>query len=230
MCPNCHHHLAAKDLVPILSWLSLGGRCRYCSKPISKQYPLVELATAFLFLASYIWWPVNLGGSQITIFLLWLLILVGLIALVVYDLRWLLLPNRIIYPLTALALILAVVSISTASDPLTALINDMIAVIIGGGIFYLLFQVSQGRWIGGGDVRLGFLLGLIAGTPARSLLFIFIAALSGSVISLPLLFRGHLKRNSIIPFGPFLIAGLIVVQLFGSSILHWYTHTVINLS
>src|SRR4051812_13278636 len=56
MCPHCEHELAAKDLIPVLSWLSLGGKCRYCHKPISKQYPLVELLTALLVVGSYIWW------------------------------------------------------------------------------------------------------------------------------------------------------------------------------
>src|SRR5260221_566501 len=57
MCPNCYHELAAKDLIPVLSWLSLGGKCRYCRQPISWQYPLVELLTAGLFTVSYIYWP-----------------------------------------------------------------------------------------------------------------------------------------------------------------------------
>jgi prepilin signal peptidase PulO-like enzyme (type II secretory pathway) len=100
-------------------------------------------------------------------------------------------------------------------------------VIIGGGIFYLLFQISAGRWIGGGDVKLGWLLGLITGTAARSVLFIFIAALFGSFISLPLLLSGRLKRTSTIPFGPFLILGAIVVQFFGADILNWYQHLFI---
>ncbi len=81
MCPHCKHRLVAIDLVPVLSWLTLGGKCRYCHKSISVQYPLVELATALLFVASYIWWPVPVSGVQIAIFALWLVLLVGLLAL-----------------------------------------------------------------------------------------------------------------------------------------------------
>lgn len=161
------------------------------------------------------------------VFSCWLLLLTGLMALLVYDLRWLLLPNRIIYPLSVLVVLQAMIIIAVADKPLIALLNTALAVIIGGGIFYVLFQVSGGKWIGGGDIRLGWLLGLVAATPARSLLFIFIAALTGSLVSLPLLASGRLKRTSTIPFGPFLIAGLIIVQLFGTVILHWYTRTVL---
>jgi len=102
------------------------------------------------------------------------------------------------------------------------------AVLVGGGLFYILFQVSDGKWIGGGDVRLGWLLGLIIGTPARSLLFIFLAAIGGSLVTAPGLATGKLNRTSVIPFGPLLIAGAIVVQLFGGDILHWYRATFIT--
>jgi prepilin signal peptidase PulO-like enzyme (type II secretory pathway) len=227
ICPHCNHTLATLDLIPVISWLSLRGKCRYCNRAISPQYPLVELTTACLFAISYIWWPEPLQGVQIVVFSCWLLLLTGLMALLVYDLRWLLLPNRIIYPLSVLVVLQAMIIIAVADKPLIALLNTALAVIIGGGIFYVLFQVSGGKWIGGGDIRLGWLLGLVAATPARSLLFIFIAALTGSLVSLPLLASGRLKRTSTIPFGPFLIAGLIIVQLFGTVILHWYTRTVL---
>lgn len=228
MCPSCKHGLGVKDLIPVLSWLSLGGKCRYCKKPISAQYPVVELATAALFVGSYIWRPMPFTTAQTLLFVLWLPLLVGFMALIVYDFRWMLLPNRIVYPLAYIAGAFAVISVASAEKPGMALINTTLAVIIGGGLFYALYQVSNGKWIGGGDVRLGWILGLIAGTPARSALFIFIAALLGTVISLPLMASHKMKRNSIIPFGPFLIIGLIIVQLFGHSILFWYQRTFLG--
>jgi leader peptidase (prepilin peptidase)/N-methyltransferase len=229
MCPHCKHKLAAIDLIPLFSWLSVKGKCRYCGEPISSQYPLVELITALLFIASYIWWPFHIYGSQLVLFIFWLLLLVGLLALILYDLRWFLLPNRIIYPLGCLALIYAITNVISANRPLAALLNTVIAVAIGGGIFYALFQLSNGRWIGGGDVRLGWLLGLIAGTPGRSILFIFLASILGTIVSLPLLSAHRLKRSSVIPFGPFLIAGAIITQLFGTNIIHWYTTAFLNI-
>jgi prepilin signal peptidase PulO-like enzyme (type II secretory pathway) len=228
MCPYCHHELSAKDLVPLLSWLSLRGRCRYCGKPISRQYPVVEAATALLFIASYVWWPSDITGTQVAVFVLWLLLLTGLMALLVYDVRWFLLPNRILYPLGALAIVQALLVIIAADNPFTTVLNMVAGVAIGGGLFYVLFQISKGRWIGGGDVKLGWLLGLIAATPGRSVLFIFLASLLGTLVSLPLMKSNRLNRHSLIPFGPFLIAGLVIVQLFGGDILHWYSHTIVR--
>jgi len=228
MCPNCKHTLATKDLVPVLSWLQLKGKCRYCHTTISPQYPIVELTGLVLFLISYWWWPVSVHGSQIALFVIWLMISVGLLALFVYDLLWLILPNRIVYPLGCLAAVYGIVNIFVSGNGIFKGVLDLVlAVLIGGGIFYLLFQVSDGKWIGGGDVRLGWVLGLIAGTPGRSVLFIFIASIIGTLVSLPLLASNRLKKNSLIPFGPFLIVGLIITQLFGVSIIHWYTHILI---
>jgi prepilin signal peptidase PulO-like enzyme (type II secretory pathway) len=226
MCPNCHHELAVKDLLPVLSWLSLGGKCRYCKKPISSQYPLVELATAGLFIASYVYWPVDFSDSQKLLFGLWLVLLTGFMALLVYDLHWFLLPNRIIYPLTVPAVLWAAVSIANSSDRLALAVSELVvSVVIGGGIFYALYQVSGGKWIGGGDVRLGWLLGLIVLTPARAVLLLFLASLLGCIVSLPLMAAKRLKKTSVVPFGPFLIVGAIIVQLFGASLIAWYGHT-----
>jgi prepilin signal peptidase PulO-like enzyme (type II secretory pathway) len=225
MCPHCKHELKAVDLLPVVSWMALRGKCRYCGKPISWQYPLVELSTAILYVASYIWWPIELQGMQVVLFVLWLVLLVGFMALIVYDLRWLLLPNRLVYPLAVVAGLFAIGTVIYAPDHLAALLNVVLAVAIGGGIFYVLFQVSDGKWIGGGDVKLGWLLGLVAATSAHSVLFIFLAAVLGSLVSLPLIATNRVKKNATIPFGPFLIIGLIITQLFGAAIIHWYRRT-----
>ncbi len=222
MCTDCKHELGAKDLLPVISWFSLKGKCRYCSKAISWQYPLVEAVTAILFLASYIYWPATIEGAQIASFIVWLSLLVGFMALVVYDSRWLLLPNRIMVPLGLLASLMALIGVVSATHPFKALLDLVLAVTVGGGIFYALFQFSSGKWIGGGDVKLGWVLGLVVATPARALLMIFVASVLGSLTSLPLLAAKRLKPSSVIPFGPFLILAAIVVQLFGHTILYWY--------
>ncbi|HSX37129.1 MAG TPA: prepilin peptidase [Patescibacteria group bacterium] len=229
ICPHCKHELAATDLVPVLSWLWLRGKCRYCHKPISLQYPLVEIATALLFIGSYIFWPEPLHGLRTVIFALWLVLLVGLVALLVYDLRWMLLPNRVIFPLLVVASAQALARVISSADPAHTLLGVVLGALVGGGVFYLLFQVSGGKWIGGGDVKLGFLLGIIVATPAKSVLVIFLASVLGTFISLPLLMSKKLKAKSQIPFGPFLIVAAIVVVLFGSDILHWYTHDILLL-
>jgi leader peptidase (prepilin peptidase) / N-methyltransferase len=225
MCPHCRHELKTTDLIPVVSWLSLRGKCRYCRKPISPQYPIVEVSMALLFVASYLWWPADVNGSQIILLGLWLPILTGLIALLVYDLRWYLLPDRILIPLSGLAGLFAGVDVIAADHPARAALNTLLAVLAGGGLFYVLFQISKGKWIGGGDVKLGWTLGLILGTPGRSLLMIFMASILGTLVSLPLLAANRVKRTSVVPFGPFLIVAAILVQLFGHDILHWYQQT-----
>ncbi len=223
-CTNCHHKLAAIDLVPVLSWLLLRGRCRYCQSKISVQYPIVELGLTLLFMMSYFFWPNIITGWQISIFAIWLLISTGLVALAVYDLRYMLLPTKLIYVLLALSIVSSSITLALANDPATTLVNLLFSTLIGGGMFYVLYMVSRGKWIGGGDVRLGFLLGLLAATASRSFLLIFIAALIGTVVSLGLISIKQLNRKSLIPFGPFLIAALFIIQFWGQHILNWYSN------
>jgi prepilin signal peptidase PulO-like enzyme (type II secretory pathway) len=222
MCPHCHHPLAAKDLVPVFSWLSLKGKCRYCKKPIGWQYPLVELATAVLLVVSYLWWPYAWNTEGVIVFCFWVVFVTGFMALTVYDLKWLLLPNRIVYPLIGLALGQVLLQTIVFGDGWLRLLTAILGAGVVAGLFYLLFQLSAGKWIGGGDVKLGVVLGLLAGDPVNALLLIFLASTLGTIVSLPLLLRGA-RRNMVIPFGPFLIAATFVTVLFGNQIVEWYT-------
>jgi len=151
VCPHCRHELAWYDLLPVFSWLTLRGRCRYCHKSISTQYPLVELLTAGLFLASAALWPRPLTGEHLFSLLSWWILLTGLIALFIYDLRWMLLPNRIVYPLIGIAVITRVVQATVFNEGPTVLLGAVWGFLVAGGLFYVLFQLSQGKWIGGGD-------------------------------------------------------------------------------
>ncbi|HUC95914.1 MAG TPA: prepilin peptidase, partial [Candidatus Saccharimonadia bacterium] len=97
MCPDCRHQLSALDLIPLLSWVGLRGKCRYCKKPISYQYPLVELLTALLFLLSYIYWPYKLDFLGYSLFAIWLIIILYFVSLAIYDIKYKLLPNIMVY-------------------------------------------------------------------------------------------------------------------------------------
>ena len=232
ICPHCKHQLASKDLLPIISWFWLKGRCRYCHKPISPQYPLVEAGTALLFVLSYLSWPhYPLSTINSTLdFVFWLGFLTGLVAIAVYDIRWMLIPNKIVYPLIIIATLQFLFKIVIFESSPSTLINTILSVAVAGGLFYGLFQVSQGKWIGGGDVKLGFLLGLILSDPILSMMMIFIASLLGLAVTAPLLFTGRLKLKARIPFGPLLIAATIIVKLFGPSLLNWYETTFLTFS
>ncbi len=222
MCPNCQHELKAIDLIPILSWLWLRGVCRYCHKKISLQYPIVEASVTILFLLSYILWPSMLRGTEIIIFALWIFIITGLVALALYDLRYMILPTKLIYSLLGVAIIMSALIVFSSGIYLVSFLNLALGSIIGGGIFYVIYLISRGKWIGGGDVRLGFLLGLLAASPGRSLLVIYVASIIGAAVSLALISLKRLKRSSLIPFGPFLISALFIVQFYGQHIMHWY--------
>ena len=226
MCSKCRNPLTARDLIPVLSWLSLKGKCRYCRQPISDS-PLVELLLPIIFVFSYLFWPHDFNTTQSILFGLWLIFLVGLMSLAVYDFKWYLLPNTIIYPLLGLAA-LQVIFLSLSSSSSSEVIKDaLFGLAVGGGLFYALFQISHGKWIGGGDVKLGALLGILVGGPLPSFLLIFIAALIGSFLALPLLLTGRAKRGTRLPFGPFLIMAAVVVKLFGVTIIEWYKNRIL---
>jgi prepilin signal peptidase PulO-like enzyme (type II secretory pathway) len=227
MCTHCGHELAAKDLVPVLSWVSLGGKCRYCKAPISWQYPLVELATAALFVLSYAVWPYALHGVGVFQFVCWLGFLVAFMALAIYDLRWFILPDRIVYPLIILALADVLVT-AIWGHAVGSLWRPLAGAAIIFGLFYGLLQVSGGKWIGGGDVKLAVVLGLLAGSPVKAFLLIFISSLLGTIVSIPILARGKAGLKIQIPFGPYLLAATVIVMLYGDSMVTWYQNLLVG--
>jgi len=224
MCLHCGHELATKDLIPVISWLWLRGKCRYCGARIPDT-PLAELLVPALFVISWLWWPyVFAGWAEWAAFILWLACLVGFVALILYDARWYLLPDRIVFPLAVLALGFRVlVSVAASSEWLTVLLGGLWGLVVLAGLFYVLFVVSNERWIGGGDVKLAVVLGLLAGGPLASLVLLFVASLSGTVAAVPLALQGKAIRQARIPFGPFLVAATVVAVLFAGSIVDWYT-------
>jgi prepilin signal peptidase PulO-like enzyme (type II secretory pathway) len=226
MCPDCHHTLAAKDLVPILSWVSLRGKCRYCHEAIAWQYPLVEVATGILFALSYATWPMSLHGVGLFQFVLWLVFLVIFMALAIYDLHWFLLPDKLVLPLTVLAVVEVIVS-ALWLHSWAALWQPAVGAVIIFGLFWGLYQISKGMWIGGGDVKLAVTLGLLAATPLHAFLVIFFASLIGTVASIPMLLRGKKGLTLHIPFGPYLLLATVVVVLYGASISTWYQNLVL---
>lgn len=225
MCPSCGHQLHAKDLVPILSWLSLQGKCRYCKKSISAQYPAVELLTGALFALSYEVWPYALEQpAAIGAFIVWLLLLVGFVAHSVYDVRWYMLLDRITLPLTVLGVVFVALQAYAAQDA-SVLAGAAIGAAVLAGIFFGLFQVSDGRWIGGGDVKIAPLLGLLAGGFLEVMLLLFAASSLGTLYAvLAAAITGKsLKAGTRIPFGPFLIAATVLTVLYGAVVISWYT-------
>lgn len=226
ICPNCKKVLTPKDLIPVVSWVLLKGRCRYCKKPISKQYPLVELLTGLLFVMSFILWPYDFTFYGMLLFVAWLMTLVILIALLVYDIKWMILPNSLVAAVTIMASLTTILrGIHTSS------FTNVLVAILGGavlaGLFWILFQASKGKWIGGGDVKIAFALGMMAGSPISALVLLFVASIIGTIIILPLLFTKRLSAKAMIPFGPLLITATVIIFLAEPTIVQWYSRAIL---
>lgn len=221
MCVDCGHELAAKDLVPVLSWLYLRGKCRYCHKAISWQYPLVEVITAILFVISYLFWPVALSGIGLFQFVIWLFFVVMFVALTVYDMRWFLLPDRVVLPVVIIGFV-EVIVVAIGRHSLSALYMPLLGAAVIFGLFFGLFQYSKGEWIGGGDVKIAPALGLLAASPLKGFMVVFFASLIGTVVALPMLIKSKEAMTSKIPFGPYLLVATFIVVLYGDKIVQLY--------
>lgn len=207
-CMTCGHTLRAIDLVPVLSFLFLRGKCRYCHAKISPQYPLVEIAAAGISLLTYLAHPAPAAYA------FWLLVFLILIFIVVYDMRHTVIP----WSASGALLVLALLSLFVSFDPPFSVFYPPLLSLIAGPILalplFLFSAVSAGRWMGWGDsgleLSLGWLLGLTAGLTALVLAF-WIGALVG--IALIILKKG-LTIKSEVPFAPFLVLGALIVHFF----------------
>ncbi|MGB9743400.1 MAG: prepilin peptidase [Minisyncoccales bacterium] len=221
-CPHCHHLLKWRDLIPVFSFLSLKGRCRYCGQRISWQYPLVEIFTGLIFLLIFNW---QFSSSDLFSFEGWLKLLYFwlmaglLIVIFVADLRYYLIPDQIIYPAVVLGLFYPLVANWgwEKADFLLFILSASAA----AGFFALLYLFSRGRWLGLADIKLVFLIGLLLGWP-KILIGLFLAFFLGALVGSGLIVAGRKKLKSEIPFAPFLIIGLILALIWGEALLAWY--------
>lgn len=222
-CLHCSYELKWYDLLPIASWVALGGKCRKCRKQIGYMEPLIELGVAAFFVISFVFWPYDLSNAlEIARFTAWLLSGVGLAILFAYDMKWFLLPDKISYLVMAIGLINAILVVLSSQNIQGALFSVVCAVLILSGIYWVLHMISDGKWIGFGDVKLGLGLALMLADWKLAFITLFAANLIGCFIVLPAVMSGKLKRNSHVPFGPLLIVGYIIAGLFGQYFLNVY--------
>jgi prepilin signal peptidase PulO-like enzyme (type II secretory pathway) len=225
-CLSCGHTLAWYDLVPVVSWLSTRGKCRYCHSPIGAFEILMELGTAGLF-ALFSWvWLGNFGISIISIAVLglWLIALTMFVILFAYDLKWFLLPDQVVFPLIGVSIVISALT-TTLLQPtniIPTVISAIVSVGILSGLYYVLWLVSKGAWVGFGDVKLGIALGVLLIDWKLALLTLFLANLIGTLVVLPGLMSGKLSRTTQVPFGPFLIIGFFLSFLAGGLMVDAY--------
>lgn len=228
-CDSCHKKLSPLDLVPLFSWASTGGKCRYCKVRLSAMYPAVEISLGLAFAGSYLIMQDLLDGAvSLIMFGLWLLGLVLMTILFIIDAKTMILPYKFLFPLIGVAASYSLLEIFTASDSMSVFLQVLGAVAVGAGIFAILYAVSKGKWIGDSDVLFGIVIGLYLGKPFEAWLAITLACLAGLLYAL--LFRLTKRqpvRHAKIPFGPFLIFGLYATFLFGAQIIDWYLETVL---
>lgn len=206
-CPSCRHDLSFWDLFPLLSFLFLKGKCRYCKSKISYQYPLVELAVGALFLFVYIQ-----TGITIEMFFLWIIMFL-FVAIFVYDLRYYIIPDSFIL----IGIITSFLWIIFSSWDISYLLSA-----IGASLFFfLIWFFSKGLAMGFGDVKLAFFLGLVLGYP-NIITGVFLGFLFGAVIGTIMMLLQKKKLKSEIPFAPFLIAGSFVALFWGYDIMELY--------
>lgn len=221
-CLHCHHTLAWYDLLPLVSWLSTRGKCRYCKEPIGNFEPLIELGSAALFVTFYHYWILTYSTDMLWGLILWALILTMFVILFAYDSKWFLLPDVVAVPLILLATAYAGIYIITAADPYVLALSTVASVTILSGLYLVLWLISRGAWVGFGDVKLGLVLGLLLMDWRLALLTLFLANFIGTIIVLPGLVMGKLSRGAHIPFGPLLIAGFFIALIFGNALIDWY--------
>ena len=215
-CPACSHALAVLDLIPILSWLTLGGKCRYCRKGIGMSYLVIELATGALFVLavrSIAGFGIIDATDLATVLFRWYLI-ATLVVVFVFDLRHMLILRSVTTPAIILA---AVGSLALGMNPFSLLVG----MAFGGGFFWLQYFLSKGRWVGGGDIQLGLLMGAILGWP-MTMAAIFMAYITGAIYGIAVLAMRRKGWKSEVPFGTFLSASTVAIMLWGEQIVVWY--------
>lgn len=228
VCLHCSYKLKWYDMIPLLSWLYLGGKCRKCRQPIGYLEPLIEVGMAVFFVISYAFWPYPLHSSlEITRLILWLIAGVGLAILFAYDQIWSLLPDKLNYIVIGIGAISAVLVIIGSHDKISALLSLIGSMIILSGLYWIIYMISRGAWIGFGDIKLGLALALLLADWRLAFIALFAANLIGSLIVIPAMAMKKLTRNSHVPFGPLLIIGFLIAGLAGNYLINLYIYNLI---
>ncbi|WP_028399377.1 prepilin peptidase [Ectobacillus panaciterrae] len=207
-CPSCSHTLTARELVPVLSYVWQGGKCRNCRTRISPVYPVFELLTGLLFAFTFYWL-----GWDAEVFIGWTLVSL-LMIIVVSDLSYMLIPNKI------LLFFMIVFVIERICVPLHPWWESIMGAAIGFILLFLIAVLSKGG-MGGGDVKLFGVLGFVLGGKLVILAFL-LSCFFGTIFGLAGLATGHVKRGKPMPFGPFIMLGALTSYFFGHRLIQYY--------
>lgn len=212
-CPSCRRSIAKKDLVPILSYLLLKGKCRYCREEISFLYPFMELAAGILFAAAFVrfGWEWELA--------LVLIVVMILCAAVVSDLIYMIIPDRLLLAGTGAAA--AVKLASGTFSELASSAGDGLLVFL---LLYIFAVLTKGG-LGGGDIKMFAFIAFAVGLPAV-VLTVFLAAIAGSAWGLFRLCTKKMNRRQLFPFAPFIASACLTAVYVGTPFYTWYSHWI----
>lgn len=215
-CMSCKKQLVWYDLIPVVSYATLKGKCRYCAKPISHQYPLVEIVTGFLALAAYYLITMSGLSTVLSIFAFCFLFFAFccMVVLFFHDVDSMLLPDSVSYVLIAASLLFAIVYYHSAT-------SIIYGALIGAVPIALLVYPSRGKWMGEGDIKLALGLGILTAFPG-SFAYMAMSFVLGGVYSIYLLATKQAKLKTAVPFAPFLIMGALIILFAGKYIINWY--------
>lgn len=227
-CLSCGYGLRWFDLIPIVSWLWLRGRCRKCQARIGWTEILTEVGLGALFAISWWFWWQNYDLADwrvVALLVIWLTLLVCLAVLFVYDLRWQMMPSGYLYAAIGLGLVFAGltawINYRAEGQSVSEIIRDYLTSgFILAGIYGLLNLISRGQWIGSGDVFLGLALALVLGHPLLAFIGLFLANLIGTILILPGLLVGKIGSKTKLPMGPLLIAGCLITFFFNQPLVN----------
>jgi len=223
-CPHCHHKLEWFDLIPIVSFLLLKGKCRYCHKKISWQYPIIEITVALLFLFLAVWLKLKIQLSSLLEFSFLAIIFSFLIIIFVYDLKKYIIPDKVIFPAIFIAFfyqIFKAIEFEKKGFDVFFFWWAIFSAFVAAGFFLSIYLISKGKWLGFGDVKLVFFMGLFLSWP-KILEAIFLAFLIGAIVGIILIAKGKKTPDSEIPFAPFLVTATLIVFFEGGRLFQWY--------
>ncbi|MHB1132276.1 MAG: prepilin peptidase [Chloroflexota bacterium] len=215
-CHNCRKPLTLWDTMPLAGYLAQRGHCRLCGAPLSRRFPVVELATALLFGLAFL----RFGASQaLFIYSFYLALLVLVFAI---DWRHRLILNVVTLPAAVLALALSAVA------PGTSVLSSLLGAAAYGGTFVLLYLLAlimyrRGDALGQGDVKLAIVIGLMLGLP-RAVVALMLGVTLGALAAGAALLAGRPGKEAM-PYGTSLSAAAMVAVLYGDLIVNWYLYS-----
>ena len=222
-CEKCKKNLRWFDLIPLLSFIFLKGRCRYCSTSLSLYYPIVEFTTGILFVITFIFISANfkflffnfysiLNFKFLIELIYYLFIVSSLIVVFFADLKYGIIPDKIVFSAIVITFLYLLTNHSSF------IVSHLLSALGACFFFLLLFLITRGKGMGFGDVKFAFLMGLILGFP-NIVVSLYVAFLTGAIVgSILVIWRKKKTFKAAIPFGPFLVLGTLLALFWGEII------------